>query len=83
MPFSTRLAQSRNDERECALEFLDEFVVCSDQFALFALGQCDIHAIVDTDSHLRGNVDGPEHERAWAHSRFGLRKIEPLMADET
>lgn len=23
------------------------------------------------------------HERAWAHSRFGLRKIEPLMADET
>jgi uncharacterized membrane protein len=23
------------------------------------------------------------HERAWAHSRFGLRKIEPLTADET
>ncbi len=23
------------------------------------------------------------HERAWAHSRFGLRKIEPLTADNT
>lgn len=23
------------------------------------------------------------HERAWAHSRFGLRKIEPLTADKT
>jgi uncharacterized membrane protein len=23
------------------------------------------------------------HERAWAHSRFGLRKIEPLTADGT